>query len=263
MEVDLPSKESIRKSTQQDDQRGIDPSIAVQSLNIDPTFPSKAKKRHFGLEKDKIIKEEVRATYQRLVDRMFREQLGCNMEVCVDDMLVKSWQMDQHLANLAETFDTLRKYHMKFNPGKCAFEVRRINGYGERDRDQHTEDLSYLGNEASCYSRRGTEISRIGNPNHTDQALRDFDMMILVSHFSQLTTLPTNPLKLHRRPTSPVDETRLQYLVQVSIGPSMPNLKVLDLERFRPTLRSWFHSCQTNAQSNSTGLTFRSLGISL
>ncbi|KAL0434832.1 UNVERIFIED_CONTAM: Retrovirus-related Pol polyprotein from transposon.6 [Sesamum radiatum] len=63
-------------------------------------------------------------TYQRLVDRMFQEQLGHNMEVCVDDMLVKSKQMEQHLANLAEIFDTLRKFRMKLNPAKCAFGVR-------------------------------------------------------------------------------------------------------------------------------------------
>ncbi|KAL0411264.1 UNVERIFIED_CONTAM: Retrovirus-related Pol polyprotein from transposon opus [Sesamum latifolium] len=64
------------------------------------------------------------ATYQRLVDRMFKEQLGRNMEVYVDDMLVKSRQTNQHLADLAVTFDTLRKYHMKLNPAKCAFSVR-------------------------------------------------------------------------------------------------------------------------------------------
>ncbi|KAL0327821.1 UNVERIFIED_CONTAM: putative mitochondrial protein [Sesamum angustifolium] len=69
-------------------------------------------------------------------------------------------------------------------------------------------------------------------------------MMIPASHFSQLTTLPTNPLKPHRRPTSPADKTRLQYLVQVSIGSSMPNLEVLDLECSRPTLRSWFQAAK-------------------
>ncbi|KAL0378388.1 UNVERIFIED_CONTAM: hypothetical protein Sradi_3144300 [Sesamum radiatum] len=46
------------------------------------------------------------------------------MEVYVDDMLVKSKQTDQHLTELVETFSTLRRYHMKFNPAKCAFGVR-------------------------------------------------------------------------------------------------------------------------------------------
>ncbi|KAL0336667.1 UNVERIFIED_CONTAM: hypothetical protein Sradi_4878600 [Sesamum radiatum] len=104
----------------------------------------------------------------------------------------------------------------------------------------------------SSSQRTNSRTIGTGNPSHTDKALRGFQMTILASHFSQLTTWPTNPLKLHRRPTSPADETRLQYLVQVSIGSSMPNLEVLDLEHSRPTLRSWFHSCQTYAQPNST-----------
>ncbi|KAL0378898.1 UNVERIFIED_CONTAM: Retrovirus-related Pol polyprotein from transposon opus [Sesamum radiatum] len=67
--------------------------------------------------------KNVGATYERLVDRMFKEQLGRNMEAYADDMLVKSRQIDELLADLAETFNTLRKYHMKLNPAKCAFGV--------------------------------------------------------------------------------------------------------------------------------------------
>ncbi|KAK4388245.1 hypothetical protein Sango_2431100 [Sesamum angolense] len=70
---------------------------------------------------------------------------------------------------------------------------------------------------------------KIGNPSHTDQALRGFHMTIPAGHFSQLTTLPTNPLKLHRRSTSHGDETRLQYLVQVFIRLSMHSLEQLDI----------------------------------
>ncbi|XP_012833996.1 PREDICTED: uncharacterized protein LOC105954857 [Erythranthe guttata] len=64
------------------------------------------------------------ATYQRLMDRMFRAQLGRNIEVYVDDMLVKSKKCSTHLADLAETFATLRLYGMKLNPAKCAFAVK-------------------------------------------------------------------------------------------------------------------------------------------
>ncbi|KAL0439579.1 UNVERIFIED_CONTAM: Retrovirus-related Pol polyprotein from transposon opus [Sesamum latifolium] len=64
------------------------------------------------------------ATYQRLVDRMLKEELGRNMEVYIDDMLVKSRQIDRHLVDLAETFNTLRRYRMKLNPAKCAFGVK-------------------------------------------------------------------------------------------------------------------------------------------
>uniref|UniRef100_A0A2N9IUA0 Uncharacterized protein n=1 Tax=Fagus sylvatica TaxID=28930 RepID=A0A2N9IUA0_FAGSY len=63
------------------------------------------------------------ATYQRLMNRMFHDQIGRNFEVYVDDMLVKSKEEDVHLNDLRETFQTLRKYQMKLNPSKCAFGV--------------------------------------------------------------------------------------------------------------------------------------------
>ena len=50
------------------------------------------------------------ATYQRLMNRMFHDQIGRNVEVYVDDMLVKSREEDDHLDDLKETFETLRKY---------------------------------------------------------------------------------------------------------------------------------------------------------
>ena len=43
------------------------------------------------------------------------------MEVYVDDMLVKSKSSRDHVTDLEETFDALRKYRMKLNPTKCAF----------------------------------------------------------------------------------------------------------------------------------------------
>ena len=63
------------------------------------------------------------ATYQRLVNHMFHPQIGRNVEVSVDDMLVKSLDEGKHLDDLQETFNTLRPYNMKLNPSKCAFGV--------------------------------------------------------------------------------------------------------------------------------------------
>jgi hypothetical protein len=63
------------------------------------------------------------ATYQRLVNAMFKNQIGRNVEVYVDDMLVKSLKSEDHLSDLQEAFDVLRHYKMKLNPMKCAFGV--------------------------------------------------------------------------------------------------------------------------------------------
>ena len=62
-------------------------------------------------------------TYQRLMNKMFTYQIGRNVQVYVDDMLVKSLHEEDHLGDLHETFDTLQLYNMKLNPGKCAFRV--------------------------------------------------------------------------------------------------------------------------------------------
>ena len=67
--------------------------------------------------------KNVGATYQRLVNHMFRPQIGQNVEVYVDDILVKSQDEKIHLDDLQETFDTLRQYNMRLNPDKCAFRV--------------------------------------------------------------------------------------------------------------------------------------------
>ena len=63
------------------------------------------------------------ATYQRLMNKMFAHQIRRNVQVYVDDMLVKSRREDDHLDDLKETFNTLRSYKMKLNSSKCAFEV--------------------------------------------------------------------------------------------------------------------------------------------
>ena len=71
------------------------------------------------------------ATYQRLVNRMFQNQLGITMEVYIDDMLVKSITAELHIAHLSEAFQLLRNYNMKLNPAKCAFGVsaRKFLGF--------------------------------------------------------------------------------------------------------------------------------------
>lgn len=63
------------------------------------------------------------ATYQRLINKVFANLIGRNVEAYVDDMVVKSKQVDQYISDLEEVFDTLRKYRMKLNPAKCAFGV--------------------------------------------------------------------------------------------------------------------------------------------
>ena len=70
------------------------------------------------------------ATYQRLMNKMFAHQLGRNVQVYVDDMLMKSVCENDHLNDLQEKFDTFRSYNMKLNPSKCVFGVTAGKFFG-------------------------------------------------------------------------------------------------------------------------------------
>ncbi|GJR82200.1 reverse transcriptase domain-containing protein [Tanacetum coccineum] len=71
-------------------------------------------KMSFGLK-------NVGATYQRLVDRAFQKQIGRNLEVYVDDLVIKSHTEEEIIRDIAETFKTLRQINMKLNLKKCTF----------------------------------------------------------------------------------------------------------------------------------------------
>ena len=68
--------------------------------------------------------KNARATYQRLVNGIFKYLKRKSMEVYVDDMLVKSKTVGDHIEYLNQMINILRKYQMKLNPLKCAFGVR-------------------------------------------------------------------------------------------------------------------------------------------
>ncbi|GJR02345.1 reverse transcriptase domain-containing protein [Tanacetum coccineum] len=65
----------------------------------------------------------VGATYQRLVDKAFHKQIGRNLEVYVDDLVIKSRTEDEIVKDMEETFRTLREINMKMNPKKCTFGI--------------------------------------------------------------------------------------------------------------------------------------------
>ncbi|GAU44771.1 hypothetical protein TSUD_138830 [Trifolium subterraneum] len=64
------------------------------------------------------------ATYQRLMDRVFVEQIGKNLEVYIDDMVVKTQKEGDHDQDLDDILKSVRKYNMRLNPAKCSFGVQ-------------------------------------------------------------------------------------------------------------------------------------------
>ena len=54
------------------------------------------------------------STYQRMMTRMFESQLGKNIEIYIDDMVMKSKVVSEHLGDLGNIFEVFRKYKLRF-----------------------------------------------------------------------------------------------------------------------------------------------------
>ncbi|CAL2271126.1 unnamed protein product [Prunus armeniaca] len=63
------------------------------------------------------------ATYQRAMQKIFGDMLHKNVKCYVDDLVIKSKRREDHLKDLRMVFNRLRKYQLKMNPLKCAFDV--------------------------------------------------------------------------------------------------------------------------------------------
>ena len=83
------------------------------------------------LQSHAIRTKERKSHLSKVGDQIFSKQIRRNMEVYVDDMLVKSREARTHLVNLQEAFDTLKRYKMKLNLVKFLFGVssRKFLGF--------------------------------------------------------------------------------------------------------------------------------------
>jgi hypothetical protein len=63
------------------------------------------------------------ATYQRAMNLIFHNLLAIILEVYIDDVVVKSDSMDDHLADLRLALERMCRYGSKMNPIKCVFGV--------------------------------------------------------------------------------------------------------------------------------------------
>jgi hypothetical protein len=63
------------------------------------------------------------ATYQRMMQNFLGSQIGCNIQVYIDDVVITTRKEESLISDLAETFDNLNRYKLKLNPTKCSFDV--------------------------------------------------------------------------------------------------------------------------------------------
>ncbi|GJT48910.1 reverse transcriptase domain-containing protein [Tanacetum coccineum] len=122
---------------------GVPRHIAEHHLNVrEGCSPVRQKKRGQAADRNQAIQEEVGKlveagimkempfglrnageTYQRLVDKAFHKRIGRNLEVYVDDLVIKIRTEDEIVKDIEETYKTLREINMKLNPKKCTFGV--------------------------------------------------------------------------------------------------------------------------------------------
>ena len=67
--------------------------------------------------------KNVGATYQQMMTRMFRDNIGHTVEMYIDDMVMKSKREIQHIGDLKEVFEVFRRHKLRLNADKCAFRV--------------------------------------------------------------------------------------------------------------------------------------------
>ena len=58
-----------------------------------------------------------------MMTRMFEPQLGKNIEIYINDMVVKSKAKSEHVNDLGNIFAILRKHKLRLNASKCSFGV--------------------------------------------------------------------------------------------------------------------------------------------
>jgi hypothetical protein len=63
------------------------------------------------------------ATYQRMMQSCLGSQIGRNIQVYIDDVVITTREETSLISDLAETFDNLNKFKLKLNPTKCSFGV--------------------------------------------------------------------------------------------------------------------------------------------
>src|SRR6266540_3913035 len=117
--------------------------------------------------------KNVGATYQRAMQRCLHDQLRCNVEAYIDDVVIKSWVKKDLIFDLSETLTNLRRFGWKLNPEKCIFGVSsgKLLGF----------IVSYRGIEAN--PEKLTDIFRMNSPTKLKDVQKLTGCMAALSRF--------------------------------------------------------------------------------
>jgi len=164
---------------------------AYSGYNQIQMHPTDRKKTTFMTDSDNFYYEvmpfglkNAGATYQRLMDHVFHDMIDRNVEVYVDDIVVKSDSCKQHVADLKEVFQPLRQHRMRLNPDKCAFGVEGGKFLGFM--------LTHRGIEAN--PEKCQAISEMRSPSSIKEIQRLIGRLTALSRFVPKLAEKTRPI---------------------------------------------------------------------
>src|SRR6266542_2586963 len=107
------------------------------------------------------------------MQRCLPDQLGCNVEAYVDNVIIKFWVREDLISDLSETFTNLRRFRWKLNPKKCVFGVPsgKLLGF----------IVSYRGIEVNPEKLK--DILRMNSPSKLKDVQKLTGCMAALSHF--------------------------------------------------------------------------------
>lgn len=125
------------------------------------------------------------STFQRLMQRMFGDQQGQSLLLYLDDIIIYSSSVEQHLQRLEMVLDRLQREGLKAKPEKCAFfqqqvlylghvissqgvstDPKKVEAVANWQRPRHISELrSFLG-FASYYRRFVDGFAKLAKPLH-------------------------------------------------------------------------------------------------
>jgi hypothetical protein len=85
------------------------------------------------------------ATYQRMMQKCLGSQIGRNIQVYIDNVVITMKKEESLISDLAETFDNLNRYKLKLKPDKVFFwgicrATPQVPGICKRNRGKPRED---------------------------------------------------------------------------------------------------------------------------
>jgi len=105
------------------DAYSFDNQIRMDPLDV-PNIAFMTNNKNFHYEVMSFGLQNAGATFQRSMDTIFARQIGRNLEVYIDDLVVKTPENAVHTTDFGEIFQQVRKFNMRLNPASALLGFR-------------------------------------------------------------------------------------------------------------------------------------------